>query len=156
MVIPNFVQQALAGDPITVFGDGSQSRAFCHVGDVVGALAALIAEPRAIGEVINIGNTEEITMTALALPVVVVARTTLGTINHTVLTIEALRHRALVPAVVVMVGVPNADNRDAIERYGAVPVLATLPWLDDLTGRALDGWLAQDPEAARALTEVVT
>jgi UDP-glucose 4-epimerase len=66
MVIPNFVQQALAGDPITVFGDGSQSRAFCHVGDVVGALVALIAEPRAVGEVINIGNTEEITMTALA------------------------------------------------------------------------------------------
>jgi UDP-glucose 4-epimerase len=66
MVIPNFVRQALAGEPITVFGDGTQSRAFTHVGDVVGALLKLVAEPRAIGQVINIGTTQEITMTALA------------------------------------------------------------------------------------------
>jgi UDP-glucose 4-epimerase len=66
MVIPNFVRQALAGEPITVFGDGTQSRAFTHVGDVVGALLKLVAEPRAIGQVINIGTTQEITMAALA------------------------------------------------------------------------------------------
>jgi UDP-glucose 4-epimerase len=66
MVIPNFVRQALAGEPITVFGDGTQSRAFTHVGDVVGALLKLMAEPRAIGQVINIGTTQEITMAALA------------------------------------------------------------------------------------------
>ena len=66
MVIPNFVRQALAGEPITVFGDGTQSRAFTHVGDVVDALLKLVAEPRAIGQVINIGTTEEITMAALA------------------------------------------------------------------------------------------
>jgi UDP-glucose 4-epimerase len=66
MVIPNFVRQALAGEPITVFGDGNQSRAFTHVTDVVGALIRLVSEPKAIGQVINIGTTEEITIRALA------------------------------------------------------------------------------------------
>ena len=66
MVIPNFVRQALAGEPITVFGDGTQSRSFTHVADVVGALLKLVAEPKAIGQVINIGNTEEVTIRALA------------------------------------------------------------------------------------------
>jgi UDP-glucose 4-epimerase len=66
MVIPNFVRQALAGEAITVFGDGTQSRSFTHVTDVVGALIALMNEPKAIGQVINIGHTEEISMRALA------------------------------------------------------------------------------------------
>jgi len=66
MVIPNFVRQALAGEPITVFGDGKQSRAFTHVTDVVGALLKLVVEPKAIGQVINIGNTEEISIEKLA------------------------------------------------------------------------------------------
>jgi UDP-glucose 4-epimerase len=66
MVIPNFVRQALAGEPITVFGDGTQSRSFTHVADVVGALLKLVAEPAAIGQVINLGNTEEVTIAALA------------------------------------------------------------------------------------------
>jgi UDP-glucose 4-epimerase len=66
MVIPNFVRQALAGEPITVFGDGTQSRSFTHVHDVVGALLKLVVEPKAIGQVINIGNTEEVTIQKLA------------------------------------------------------------------------------------------
>jgi UDP-glucose 4-epimerase len=66
MVIPNFVRQALAGEPITVFGDGTQQRAFTHVSDVVGALLKLVVEPKAIGQVINIGNMEEVTMQRLA------------------------------------------------------------------------------------------
>ena len=66
MVIPNFVRQALAGEPITVFGDGKQSRAFTHVHDVVGALLKLVVEPKAIGQVINIGNTQEVTIENLA------------------------------------------------------------------------------------------
>ena len=66
MVIPNFVQQALAGEPITVFGDGTQSRAFTHVHDVVGALLKLVNEPAAIGQVINIGNSQEVSIRALA------------------------------------------------------------------------------------------
>jgi UDP-glucose 4-epimerase len=66
MVIPNFVRQALAGEPITVFGDGTQSRSFTHVADVVDALLKLVAEPKAIGQVINIGNTQEVTILQLA------------------------------------------------------------------------------------------
>jgi len=66
MVIPNFVRQALAGQPITVFGDGTQSRSFTYVGDVVRAMVALIDEPRAIGQVFNIGNGKEITIGELA------------------------------------------------------------------------------------------
>jgi len=66
MVVPRFVAQALAGEPITVYGDGSQSRSFTYVGDVVRALTALVDEPRAVGEVFNIGNGEEITIRALA------------------------------------------------------------------------------------------
>jgi UDP-glucose 4-epimerase len=66
MVIPNFVRQALAGAPITVFGDGTQRRAFGYVGDVVGALIKLVDEPKCVGEVFNIGNTEEISILDLA------------------------------------------------------------------------------------------
>jgi nucleoside-diphosphate-sugar epimerase len=66
MVIPNFVRQALAGEPITVFGDGTQSRSFTHVADVVDALLKLVTEPKAIGEVINIGNIQEVTILQLA------------------------------------------------------------------------------------------
>jgi nucleoside-diphosphate-sugar epimerase len=66
MVIPNFVRQALAGQPITVFGDGTQSRSFTYVGDVVRAMVALINEPRAVGQVFNIGNGNEITIRDLA------------------------------------------------------------------------------------------
>ncbi len=67
MVVPKFVGQALSGRPLTVFGDGTQTRCFCHVGDVVQALVELTAlgEP-AYGEVFNIGSQEEISMLALA------------------------------------------------------------------------------------------
>jgi UDP-glucose 4-epimerase len=66
MVIPNFVKQALDGRPITVFGDGEQSRSFTYVGDVVRAMVALINEPAAVGQVFNIGNGKEISINALA------------------------------------------------------------------------------------------
>ena len=66
MVLPTFVRQALAGEPITVFGDGTQSRSFTYVGDVVDALVALASEPRAVGEVFNIGNRGEISIHHLA------------------------------------------------------------------------------------------
>jgi UDP-glucose 4-epimerase len=66
MVIPSFVSQALNGQPITVYGDGKQSRAFGYVGDVVRALADLAQHPAAVGEVFNVGNTKEITINALA------------------------------------------------------------------------------------------
>ena len=66
MVVPNFVSQALAGKPLRVFGDGTQSRCFCHVDDVVRALADLMESGRFYGEVFNIGTDAEITITALA------------------------------------------------------------------------------------------
>ncbi len=66
MVIPNFVRQALTGAPITVFGDGQQRRAFGYVGDVVVALLKLVQEPQSVGQVFNIGNTEEISILDLA------------------------------------------------------------------------------------------
>ncbi|HET9317346.1 MAG TPA: GDP-mannose 4,6-dehydratase [Vicinamibacteria bacterium] len=67
MVIPNFVKQALLGHPLTVFGDGSQTRCFTYVGDVVGALMELARHPDAVGQVFNIGNDgDEISILALA------------------------------------------------------------------------------------------
>ena len=66
MVIPNFVRQALAGEPMTVHGDGSQTRSFTWVGDVVSALLSLVAEPRCVGEVFNIGNGAEVSIRGLA------------------------------------------------------------------------------------------
>jgi UDP-glucose 4-epimerase len=66
MVIPTFVQQALAGQPITVFGDGTQTRSFTDVADVVEGLIRLAGEPRAVGQVFNIGNTEEVSILELA------------------------------------------------------------------------------------------
>ena len=66
MVLPTFVRQALAGHPITVFGDGTQSRSFTYVGDVVDALVTLAQTPAAVGEVFNIGASQEITIRELA------------------------------------------------------------------------------------------
>src|SRR6266550_3389900 len=67
MVLPNFVRAALAGQPLTVFGDGTQSRCFCHVKDTVGALARLIEHPQAVGQIFNVGSEEEISIADLAL-----------------------------------------------------------------------------------------
>ncbi|HRX04691.1 MAG TPA: GDP-mannose 4,6-dehydratase [Anaerolineae bacterium] len=66
MVIPRFVRQALAGEPLTVYGDGSQSRCFCNVSDSVRAIAGLAEAPDAVGRVFNIGSTEEVTILELA------------------------------------------------------------------------------------------
>jgi Nucleoside-diphosphate-sugar epimerases len=66
MVIPTFVKQALAGRPITVYGDGRQTRCFGYVGDVVGALIKLMDTTESIGQVFNIGSTEEISILQLA------------------------------------------------------------------------------------------
>lgn len=66
MVIPTFVRQALAGRPITVYGDGKQTRCFGYVGDVVGALIKLMDHPESVGQVYNIGSNEEISIFKLA------------------------------------------------------------------------------------------
>jgi UDP-glucose 4-epimerase len=66
MVIPRFVSQAIRGEAITVYGDGTQTRCFCYVGDVVQALVDLVEHPEAVGRVFNIGGEGEVSMEALA------------------------------------------------------------------------------------------
>jgi dethiobiotin synthase len=74
---------------------------------------------------------------ALGLPALVVSRTALGTINHTLLTLEALRARSVAVAGVLMNGEPNRENRDAIEKYGGAQVVGELPRLEPLTPEAV-------------------
>ena len=87
-------------------------------------------------------------MVLLRLPAVIVARSGLGTINHTLLTIEALRARSIAVAGVAMIGEPNAGNAAAIEHYGRVPVIAQMPRLNPLTPESLAAWSAAhfDPQ----------
>ena len=66
MVLPNFASQALAGEPITVFGNGKQARCFGHVQDAVESIMRLLGTPAAVGQVFNIGNDEEVTIYSLA------------------------------------------------------------------------------------------
>src|SRR5512135_411694 len=66
MVIPRFVKWALAGEPIRVYGSGDQSRCFCNVKDTVRAVVALAAEPKAVGEIYNVGSQDEISIADLA------------------------------------------------------------------------------------------
>ncbi len=73
MVVPRFVQRALANQPLAVHGDGQQTRCFCHVADVVRAVTALAQAPEAVGEVVNVGSTEEVTIETLARRVIALA-----------------------------------------------------------------------------------
>ena len=66
MVVPTLVKQALAGKPLTVYGDGSQTRCFGYVGDIVGAIMKLMEHPQAVGQVFNIGSSEEVSISELA------------------------------------------------------------------------------------------
>jgi UDP-glucose 4-epimerase len=66
MVLPTLVQQALCGEPLTVFGDGTQTRCFSHVADVVPAITALAAQPSALGRAVNLGGSTEISILDLA------------------------------------------------------------------------------------------
>ena len=66
MVVPRFVRQALANEPITIYGDGEQSRCFADVADIIDATVKLASHARAVGEVFNIGSTEEVTIRELA------------------------------------------------------------------------------------------
>jgi dethiobiotin synthase len=75
----------------------------------------------------------------LKLPIILVARSTLGTINHTLLSIEAIRRRSLPLAGVVINGPETPHNRAAIERYGKVEIIAEIPWLDSITRSTLAG-----------------
>jgi len=95
-------------------------------------------------------------MTFLTLPVVVAAKSSLGTINHTLLTIEALRSRRLEVAGVIMVGAPNPDNRKAIEHLGQISVLGEMPHFDALDSATLAAWARRDLDRNEALAEYLT
>ncbi len=76
MVIPNFVRQALAGEPLTVYGTGEQTRSFADVTDVVSAFLSLLNQPKAVGDIFNIGNPEEVSILQLAKHVIELTGTT--------------------------------------------------------------------------------
>lgn len=92
-------------------------------------------------------------MSALGSAVVVAARSSLGTINHTLLTLEALRRRSLRVAGVVLVGQKNRDNRAAIETYGHVSVLGEMPIFEPLNATNLSHWARAELDNGGRLAE---
>ena len=88
-------------------------------------------------------------MPRFGLPAVVVARSTLGTINHTLLTLEALRHRRIDIAGVVLDGPPNPENRRAIREFGDVEILGQLPPCEPLDRAAISTWARTFDTAGR-------
>jgi len=92
-------------------------------------------------------------MRGLGLPVVVVARSSLGTINHTLLTLEGLRTRAIRVVGVVMVGNRDSHNRTAIEQYGQVEVVGEMPRFDSLTADMLTAWAGSEFDRDARLLE---
>lgn len=91
----------------------------------------------------------------LGLPALIIARSTLGTINHTLLTLEALRARSIRIAGVILAGQPNADSRAAIETYGHVRVIAEMPHFDSLADE-LPVWAANHLDPDGHLQEVLS
>ena len=87
----------------------------------------------------------------LGLPVILVARSTLGTINHTLLSLEALRQRNITVLGVILSGPENPGNAQAIETYGSTTILAQLPWLEAITADALRA-IPLDPKLVEVLT----
>ena len=81
---------------------------------------------------------------ALGMPALIVVRSQLGTINHSLLTVEALRRRAIPIAGAVMCGERNPENRAAVEKYGGVAVIAEMPRFESLTSAALQRWAESD------------
>ena len=81
MVLPRFVEAALAGRPLQVYGDGNQTRCFCHVSDVVDALISLFSHPSAVGQVFNLGSDQEISINDLAHRVIALAGSS-STVQH--------------------------------------------------------------------------
>ena len=91
----------------------------------------------------------------LNLPVLVVARSGLGTINHTLLTLEGLRYRAIRVLGVVMVGERNPENRLAIEEYGQIDVLGEIPMFETLTPGLIRQWACCELDRKNALLRVL-
>jgi dethiobiotin synthase len=106
------------------------------------------------GVLVPVNESESILdlIAALGLPVLIAARSTLGTINHTLLTIEALRRRSLEVAGVVLVGDKNPDNRAAIERFASVDVVGEMPHFAALTSDSLGPWAKSEFDPKGVLT----
>lgn len=148
MVLPNFVQRALKNEPIEVYGDGKQSRCFCDVRDTVEALLRLLPLERAIGEVVNIGNTEEVTMENLAK--IVKQRT--GSSSP----IQFIPYdKAYEPGFEDMMRrVPCIDKLHALT--GFRPQTSLVEIIDRVSAyfRQEDGFLAASPAAKRSIASV--
>jgi len=135
----------LAG-PVSPHLAAELSQTQIHIQELVGTVEKFASTSWIIegagGVLVPVNETELMIdlLVHLQLPVLVVSRAELGTINHTLLTLEALRARALRVAGVVMVGIRNAGNRDAIERYGNVAVLGEMPDIPNLTPEAVALW----------------
>lgn len=107
------------------------------------------------GVLVPINETERMAdlIRMLQLPALVVSRSTLGTINHTALTIEALRARSLPIAGVVMVGPLDRENREAIEQYTGVPVVGEMPLFPTLTPDVVHHWATTSLDRGNRLVE---
>jgi len=124
----------LAGVPIDL-KKLEQPSCLCIVEGAGGALVP-VNETQTIADLILL----------LGLPVLIAARTTLGTINHTLLTLEALRAKSIPIRGVVMIGEAHRENRAAIEHYGQVQVVAEMPRFDSLTPDSLRTWAETLPK----------
>lgn len=133
MVIPRFVQQALAGQPLTVYGTGEQTRCFTHVKDVVAALQALMQTPAARGQVVNIGGPQEVSMMDLAKRVIALtgSKSSISLIPYNEAYVEGFEDMPRrVPDVTKLQGLVGAapltglDDilRDVIVSFGGTPV----------------------------------
>ena len=93
---------------------------------------------------------------ALGMPALIATRSSLGTINHSLLTIEALRRRRVEIAGVVLIGPANPGNREAIERFGNVTIVGEMPHFSSLTAETLGGWATSEFDARGLLTRHFT
>jgi dethiobiotin synthase len=109
------------------------------------------------GLLVPINENEMMTdlISRLGMPTVVAVRSELGTINHTLLTLEALRKREIPIAGVVMVGEPSPDNQEAIEKFGKVTVLGAMPFFDSLDAKSLAGWVKSRFDVNGHLREMI-
>ena len=141
-VVSNFICQALSGEDITIYGDGSQTRSFCFVDDTVEALVRLMGSEAAAGVAVNVGNPSELTVTRLVEMIVAMTRSS-SRIAHFPLPVDDPRRRrpditraqlllGWEPRVDLEAGLratiawfENKQNRVAAEMYVDVPMIAT-------------------------------
>ena len=138
-----WARQTIALDPLVERIGAQQENVYWIVEGAGGALVP-----------VNDHQTMVDFMVMLALPVIVAARTALGTINHTLMTVETLRRRSLHIAGVVMIGRPDADACAAVEHYGGVAVLGEMPAVDAMTPESLAAWAGTFDRAGRLLAPV--